>query len=401
MGRVYHAYYTRPRKDGEAGIERVYSKKWSIEYQSAGGKTIHKTIGMDRRAAQSALRRFEDREAMLRNGLSDPKEDGLARRRPLAELIPEYLAILEAFDREANYRKGVKKHLELLMNECKWHTWSDVNSDSLILFLGKLRATPCKRPHQHTPDKGRSPATLNGYIRSAKGFCNWYSKKLKGDSPLRDLQPFNEQVDLRRSRRILNDDELLQLLAATEAAPRRHNCKVKPRDRSALYRIAAYTGLRASELASLTPNHFQLDHLDRVPPVVIVEAKDAKGRREEPIPLPPHLVEFLRTFLAGRKPNEKIWPGEWARYHHQATWLKRDCKRAKLGDGVTFHGLKRRYVTRLVRSGVEIDLVRRLARHKQLSTTMNYYVGSDLPELAAAVNKLPPPGAAQESAGTV
>ncbi len=35
MGRVYKAYYTRPRKDGEPGRERVYSNKWSIEYQSA------------------------------------------------------------------------------------------------------------------------------------------------------------------------------------------------------------------------------------------------------------------------------------------------------------------------------------------------------------------------------
>ncbi len=353
---------------------------------------------MDKRAAQSALARAQDREARIRHGIADLAGEAAQRKRPLTEIIQEYLAILAALDREATYIAGVGKHLNLLAVECRWHRWLDITANSLILFLGKLRETPCKRPVQRTPEKGRSPATLNGYIRSAKGFAKWYADQLKIDSPLKGVKLFNEQVDLRRSRRILNDDELLQLLTATEAAPRRFNCKIKPRDRSALYRVAAYTGLRASELASLTPDHFQLD---QVPPVVTVEAKDAKGRREEPIPLPPHLVEFLRTFLASRKPKERIWPGEWARYHSQAIWLKRDCKRAKLGTGITFHGLKRRYVTRLVRSGVEIDLVRRLARHKQLSTTMNYYVGSDLPELAAAVNKLPAPGAAGEGSETV
>ena len=50
-----------------------------------------------------------------------------------------------------------------------------------------------------------------------------------------------------------------------------------------LYRVAAYTGYRAGELAELTPEHFRLD---AEPPHVTMFARDSKGKREEPIPLP-------------------------------------------------------------------------------------------------------------------
>jgi integrase len=188
------------------------------------------------------------------------------------EAVHQYLSVLESLNRTVAYRDGVKKQLGLILVSCKWHYWQDVTSDALLHYLHKLRTTPCVRPGQKVPDQGRSPATLNAYLRSAKGFCNWYADKLKTTSPLKKLKSFNEQVDRRRSRRILTDDELLKLLAATEAAPRRHKTKIKPLDRSALYRIAAYTGLRANELASLTPESFQME---RIPPVVVVLAQNA------------------------------------------------------------------------------------------------------------------------------
>jgi integrase len=135
--------------------------------------------------------------------------------------------------------------------------------------------------------------------------------------------------------------------------------------------------------------------MERIPPVVVVLAQNAKGRREEPIPLPDHLVQFLSVWLKNKSAREKLWPGTWAHYHSQAIWLKRDCKRAKLGEGITFHGLKRRYVTGLIRIGNDPDEVRRLARHRHLTTTMNYYAESNLPDLAKAVNRVPPPRPAE------
>ena len=59
------------------------------------------------------------------------------------------------------------------------------------------------------------------------------------------------------------------------------------KDRHALYLTAVGTGLRAAELASLTPRSFKLDE---VHPTVTVEAACSKHRREDVLPLHPDPV---------------------------------------------------------------------------------------------------------------
>jgi integrase len=56
----------------------------------------------------------------------------------------------------------------------------------------------------------------------------------------------------------LTADELAKLVHATETS-RKTLCGFTPTDRAMLSALAAYTGLRASELASLVPSSFDLD----------------------------------------------------------------------------------------------------------------------------------------------
>lgn len=382
VGRVFRPTYTKP--DGKGGRVRVQVRDWYIEYQGADREKHREKVGPDRRVAQSALARAQDREARRRHGLADPADAARDRNRPLAELRDEYLAVLAGRDTSPVYRSNVAKMLETMSAGCGWLCWPDVAPDALTVFLGKIRDSPGKGNR-----KPPGLATLNGYVRTAKGFSNWCADKFGVASPLKRLKPYPEKKDRRRSRRILTDAELAKLIAAAESAPRRANTVIDGPSRAALYRVAAYTGLRASELASLTPGHFRLA---AVPPVVVVEASDAKGKREEPIPLPGHLAEFLRAWLRGKKAKARLWPGTWAEQKRQVKWLERDAARAGLGAGVLLHGLKRKYVTGLIRSGAGVDQVRRLARHRHVSTTLDYYAGSELPELGEAVDRLPKPG---------
>ena len=68
--------------------------------------------------------------------------------------------------------------------------------------------------------------------------------------------------------------------------------------RGMLYRFATMTGLRAAELASLTPASFDLV-ADM--PTVTLEAGYSKRRREDVLPLHPDLVTRLRQWFSERE----------------------------------------------------------------------------------------------------
>lgn len=402
MGTVYRPVFTRAlpagavvvRRDGKRWVEiqgkfcevravkgrdRVFveSDSWAVAYQS-GGKTVRTTIGPDKRMAQAALARFEEREARARVGLPDHAAEAAGRGRLLAELLDEYLAVLAASDTTAEYRATTRQHLTDVRESCGWTTWADVGGDALRRHLGHLRDTPRKK------GKGLSPATLNGYLRSWVAFGNWYAKKIGERNPLEGVPRYAEDADRRRSRRILTDDEFAALLAAALKAPRRHGTRITPSDRVMLYRTAAYTGLRADELARLTPASFALD---ADPPAVTVYGK---GKRLESVTLPPWFADMLRPWLAGKAKGARLWPGKWAEQRRQAQFLGRDVKRAGLGEGVHFHSLRRKFVTDMVRSGIETDLVRRAARHRDVKTTLNHYAVSTTADLKRAADVFKP-----------
>lgn len=367
MGRVFKPEYTKP--DGQGGRVRVQVKDWYVEYTDHTGKQVRKKVGRDKRTADSALAKFQDQAARKRLGLPDLHAEAELRNRELSALVQEYLTELADRGTSEGYRTEVERNLNAAIADRCWRVWSDLNEGGLRKFLARKK-------------NENSPATANAHLRSAKGFANWYSSRINEHSPFKNIKSFNEQVDRRRSRRVLTDGELDKLIAAAKTAPRRHKCIINGGLRAALYFVAAHTGLRASELASLEPDSFALD---AEPPVVIVEAKHAKGRRSEPVPLSEELVAFLRVWLDGRR--GKLWPGKWAEHKRQVRWVERDAKRAGLGKGVTFHSLRRQFVTRLIRSGADVDEVRRLARHKSAKTTLDHYAESKLADLAKTVNR--------------
>jgi integrase len=147
-------------------------------------------------------------------------------------------------------------------------------------------------------------------------------------------------MDRRHDRRSLADEEVTALLPATEAGPVR---SVLPGpDRAMLYRVALLTGLRASELASLTPGSFALD---TEPPTVTVQAAHSKHRREDVLPLHPALVTALRPWLAGKPPGERVWPGKWAAHKRAGEMLRMDLQAAGIpyevgGRFADFHALR-------------------------------------------------------------
>jgi integrase len=118
-----------------------------------------------------------------------------------------------------------------------------------------------------------------------------------------------------------------------------------------LYLTAAYTGLRASELASLTPESFDLDART---PAVTVAAGYSKHRREDTVPLHAELVARLRPWLAAKAAGERVWPGNWAANKGAGKMLQADLKKARaawVNDAKTSEEGQRREATETPTSG--------------------------------------------------
>ena len=174
-----------------------------------------------------------------------------------------------------------------------------------------------------------------------------------------------------------------------------------------LYRVAAMTGLRASELASLTPASFDLA---ADVPTVTLEAAYSKHRREDVLPLHPDLVARLRQWLSEReraqddqrailslnraadvKP-ERLFPGTWSERAYKM--LRNDLEAAGIpyvtADGIAdFHSLRHTFISNLAACGIHPKLAQQLARHSTIALTMDRYTHLGLIDMNSALESLP------------
>jgi integrase len=104
--------------------------------------------------------------------------------------------------------------------------------------------------------RGASVRTCNFYLTAMKGFTRWLARDRRIADPLSHLCNQNADVDVRRERRALRPEAFGEFIRATaEGAPFRG---LSGSDRLVLYTLAANTGFRAGELASLTRGHSTL-----------------------------------------------------------------------------------------------------------------------------------------------
>ena len=261
---------------------------------------------------------------------------------------------------------------------------------------------------------GSSISRSNHYLRATKMFTRWLVRDRRtSDDRLAHLATLNEDVDRRRVRRPLTMDELGVLLDKTQThkQPRR---RLKGPDRVMLYIIAVYTGLRRSEIASITPMSFAFDS---DPPTVTVEAGYSKRRQKDVLPLRRDFAVRLQTWISANpklKATSVLFPIKRVRTSEmleadlnnaRAKWIEdatSDEERSRRegsnflkyyddqGRVVDFHSLRKTFITNLTKSGVAPKTAQLLARHSDINLTMNTYTSLGVLDQAAAVEALPP-----------
>jgi excisionase family DNA binding protein len=424
---------------------RVPSPVWYGQYRDEDGKLCRVPLCANKVAAEQMLAQLVNKAELGKVGMRDPFET--QRARPLAEHLADFRRELEARDNCPRYVELVVSRLQALLDGCGFRLTSDLSASRVMDWLADLRrrgkprvALPpgqewftaaeaaellgmqpltfrsavrrnrleatgngkARRYSRAALDalqdrlaRGASVRTSNAYLSHLKSFCGWLVKDRRlPDNPLVHLEAGNEALDRRHDRRELEAAELRHLLATVRACPRPFRGLAGP-DRFVLYATACGTGFRASSLASLTPESFDLAG---DVPTVTLPARHAKNRRTKVQPIPPDLAELVRGYMADKPAGQAIWGGTWARDRTGAEMLRRDLEAAGIPyvvqgpDGplfADFHALRHSYLTLGGRAGIDLRTLQELAGHSTPELTARYS-HRRLHDLAGAVEKLPP-----------
>ncbi len=176
-----------------------------------------------------------------------------------------------------------------------------------------------------------------------------------------------------------------------------------------VYRLAAGTGFRASELRSLTPERFDLDGN---PPTVTVLAANSKRRHGDIQPIRLDLATLFAPWLAQKPEGGPVFdlPEKTARMIRadlaaaRAAWLdeastaveRQERQRSDFlryadhaGRVADFHALRHTYISDIVGSGASVKVAQELARHSTPTLTIGRYAHTRLHDLSTALDSLP------------
>jgi len=180
------------------------------------------------------------------------------------------------------------------LDGCHFRRIADLSATAVVDYLAGLRAG----------DAGFATETSNHYLRAIKAFSTWLQKDGRSNQdPLRFLSRLNPEADRRRKRRSLTAPAFAALVQAARSSPR-VICGLTGTDRAMLYLVAAYTGWRAGELASLTPGSF-----DPGGESVTTEAGYSKHRRKDELPLHPDVSRQVQAWIGDKAQDAPLWPG--------------------------------------------------------------------------------------------
>jgi integrase len=295
---------------------------------------------------------------------------------------------LQATGRSATHIWETVRVIRRLAIACGFQYADDLDPSKLDRYLVGLIET------------NKSRRTRNGALKAIRSLIAWMirSDRLAGRDPFRGISTVNEAADPRgRHRRALTPQEFAKLMMVTEKSVTPVESNSGPM-RALLYILAAATGLRRKELASLTWAHLSL-HGE--PPYVHVPTASTKAKRDDqPIPLHPFVAKRLRDWLTAN-PSAKgkaifNLTTDSGRLRKTSKMMRLDCEAAGIpyvGDiGVAdFHSHRVAFVTALCRSCSDFSTVVDLARHRDPKLTAKVYDRVRLENRTTAIAALPMP----------
>ncbi len=353
---------------------------YTIQYEDHTGKRLTVKGFTDKGLTQELAAKLETEARLRRKGLVDPELEQIqaTKAQPIADLEAAFKESIS--DNTAKYVKLVTSRIRATFDAAGVTCLADLEPERIRSTLRKFMKKP-RFGHK----------TYNHYLQALRCFCNWcvQTGRLLRD-PLVSITALNANTDVRHPRRALTPEQMAKLVQSA----RQSNERIQGytgEARARIYLAAYFTGLRRSELASLSPKSFQLDS---TPPTLTVDATVSKHREQDVLPLHPEFVGMVRDWLKEVKSGNKLFPN----LARRKTWLmvRKDLERVGIpyetDEGIAdFHAAGRHtYITELLRSGATLPEAKELARHSDIKMTMKYtHIGLNDQAKAVSGLKLP------------
>ncbi|MFW6456994.1 MAG: tyrosine-type recombinase/integrase [Planctomycetota bacterium] len=380
-------------------------EKYYVEFTDPNGAT-RSLAGFTDKAATEQLGKKLQRLSALR-AVDEPPDVGLSQFiQGLPQRFLDNLARWNMIDEErAGGARTLDEHLEIWEKTCREKGNAEKTVQQKISRVRSIvEGIAARRPRDLDTGKIQSwlhdqveqgkfgLQTRNYYLRSIRTFCRWMVRRGRmKDDPTIYIEMRKVHPDKRRA---LTPEECGRLLDATRENGRHHG--MGGHERALLYETALTTGLRWSELRSLTVEDLDLDS---TPPSVSVSGEETKNGKNVLQPLQESVVQKLRDHIAFKDAGEKVfhmWKSKGApmvREDLKATGDEEhgaDPIPAETSQGhVDFHALRTTFCTHLANAGTPVHTLKKLARHSDVSLTMKYYAHSVLENRAAALAELP------------
>ena len=330
--------------------KRKKGKTYCLRWRDDGGRVRTEAIGSDRKLAE---RLRSKRESELNSG-----KHREVRAIHYDEFVKEELAIMSG-----RLAEGSVVELEQTLRSFKC-----VSEPAMLADV-----TPGMVDGYFTERlKEVSRATANKNLRTLKASLNRAVRR--GYLALNPAAEVKQVREAEKAVRVLSTEEIERLL---EACP-----SVRWR---ALIALAVYTGMRRGELLALRWRDVDLD----TGTVWVRNTSEhlTKSRKNRVLALGRELCELLRELA---RKGELVFHSQHG--GAMANNVQRDFNRIVEKAGIercTLHDLRRTFVTHLAMAGVNAAVVKKLAGHASIGTTVRYYTNVMPEALRLAQAQLP------------
>jgi len=239
------------------------------------------------------------------------------------------------------------------------------------------------RYKQHLLDNEYAIATINKKINSLKVYNDFLQKKGMVSESYIQLKRDRVQIAAGSEQIVtaLSEEQVEKLLFYLE-----DHTKVSQRNKLIAY-LLLYTGVRVSELVSI-----KLSDIDYLASTLTVRGKGGKIRE---ISLRQDVVQLIRSYVKEERLKSKFKDSEYLLLSQRAPKVHRDAVRdwlanisKELGFRLHPHLFRHTFCTRLLKKGVDLTTVSKLAGHSTVNMTAKFYIQTTRQEKMDAVQLL-------------